>query len=361
MSRRVFLYPFIQSHWSCFQSLIPEFHLQSYSIFLVHDGCQNPSLVQSFSSMQTELVAMISSKQDMNAMSIGQQDVLLVGNDSDPPTVKWIQYFRKNGAATIMLQDGWLVSENILRPIYRTPNLYLKLRWLVHYTLVRYTGLGRKLFHNFLCQNAQYFFLYSSYSKEQLYRAGVKNQHLYVTGSPKHSYLKEIDHEVEEGVWILFSTITFSVQDFQDTVDAINVLLNNEHCQKLLIKLHPDEDASKYADVHHPKLEWMNETFTEVMSKGKVQLAFCFASTVVLDLLMMNIPVIQIAIGGMDRRYTNYFYDLPLMTNSLQLDELISTYNLRATREIGSKYLLDLENEIDSRKNVLNVINQILS
>ncbi len=361
MSRRVFFYPFIQSHWSCFQSLIPEFHLQSYSIFLIHDGCQHPSLVQSQLSMQSGLVAILRTKQEVNAMLIGQQDVLLVGNDSDPPTVQWIQYFRKQSAATIMLQDGWLVSENILRPIYRTPSLYLKLRWLVHYILVRYTSAGRKFFHNFLCQNAQFFFLYSSFSREQLQRAGVKSQCLYVTGSPKHRYLKEIDHEVEVGVWILFSTVTFSAQDLKDTVDSINVLLTNQYCRKLLIKLHPDEDASKYADLRHPKLEWVNATFTEVISESKVQIAFCFASTVVLDLLMMNIPVIQIAIGGMNRRYTNYFYDLPLMTHSMQLDELISTYNLGDIREKGSKYLLDLEGEVDSRKNVLNVINQILS
>jgi hypothetical protein len=358
MINRVFLYPFIQSHWSCFESLVPAFIGQGWKVFVLDDGLQAHWSWKDLEVKNEEVMPVLGREEIVN-YQIGVQDILLVGNDSDGPTVKWIEYFRNCGATTVMLQDGWLVSKNILRPIYRTPNLPMKCRWWLHYFLVRYTSFGKKRFHNFLCQNADLFFVYSEYSKNELVRAGVDDERIRITGSPKHQMLALADQHESAEHWILFTTISYSEQDLEDTIKSIEYILSLEECAKLLVKLHPDEEKSKYMRLTHPKLEYVDGTFAEVMHRHRISFAFCFASTVVLDLLKMNTPVIQLAINGMERRYSNYFFDLSMVRDLESMEQEIKGYNLLEMKTRGQKYLLDLRDDFDSRREALNIIKQL--
>jgi hypothetical protein len=357
MINRVFLYPFIQSHWACFDSLVPAWKEQGWEVFVIDDGLQSHWSWRDL-LVKNEDVRPVFDEREIAQLRIDVHDILLVGNDSDGPVVKWIEYFRKSGATSIMLQDGWLVSKNILRPIYRTPNLGMKFRWWLHYILVRYTLFGKRRFHNFLCQNADLFFVYSEYSKRELKRAGVEEGRIRITGSPKHQLLKEARKPAVAEHWILFTTISYTEQDLQDTVECIKFILSMDECPGLLVKLHPDEERSKY-QLTHPQLEYVDGTFSEVMQRYRISIGFCFASTVVLDLLMMDIPFVQLAINGMEKRYSNYFFDLSMVRDLESLEEEIKGYNLLEMKTRGEKYLLDLKDDFDSRKEVVDVIKQL--
>jgi hypothetical protein len=355
INKRIFFYPIIASHYSAFRELFYQLNQDQYDIYIIRE-----STLEDISSKEEkswkDVQINILTKSELFSLKLSPSDVVVVGNDSEPRVVEILDYFHMSSAKSVMMQDGWLMSQNILRPIYRTPNFKMKVRRWVHFVLVRYTSFGKKRFHNFLGQNAKYFFVYSTYSRDQLVKAGVCESKVVVTGSPKHKGLRNIEMPMEPKVWVLFTTISYEDSDSKAMRDTILYLSQLSGCRQLLVKLHPDEDFAKYRDLNNEKVSIIKSDFNSLFTQYKVEFAFCFASTIVLDMLSMKIPVLQLAPDGMMDRYANYFLDLPLGIHFHEVQSEMEKYAMPEVTRIGEKYLLDLSTQCDSVKNVVNEI-----
>jgi hypothetical protein len=277
---------------------------------------------------------------------------IVVGNDSDWQISKILRLARKKGIKVVLMQDGWLDAANIKKPIYNSNGIIISIKKLIHIFLTQNWMPTKAYFHNLIGQNTDYFFVFSDVAKMNFIKAGVKSNKIFVTGSPRHLLLKrELKAESlinGKKAVVIFSTFIQNEYDSKITETGISWVLKKYQDQIIVIKLHPSENFEKYQHLISAKVLVQKCSLKEILSNYDIVLSFCFASTVVFDMLMLDIPILQLAPNGADKVRANYYKDLGIVRNKEELNYLIDNYDLNKTKDLSTNYLIDINPSFNS-------------
>lgn len=276
--------------------------------------------------------------------------LLVVGNDSEPMVCAIIRKFKKAGIPVVLFQDGWLDARNIRKPIYTESNAFTPLKKFLHHVLTSKFLPTKHYFHNFIGQNADYFFVYSSIAKNEFIKAKVNENQIFIVGSPRHLALRDLisSENPKESAVVLFSTVTGTEEDLQAVMESISWLKEVYSTRKIVIKLHPNESKDKYTSICSQQIKVLGSSIADVLHDYNISIAFCFASTVVLDMLILNIPIIQLITPHLKKTYTNYYFELPLASTAEEIKSLDRNYDLKSVQKIASNYLIDVDPDQNS-------------
>lgn len=288
---------------------------------------------------------------------------LLVGNDSEPVICEIIRKFKSKKHKIILVQDGWLEAQNINNPIYSKERIFTNVKKEIHKFLTKPWIPTKKYIHNFIGQNADYFFVYSEIAKNNFIESGVNNENIFITGSPRHALIRESQKGLNRTRAVaLFSTVTNNELELAIVKKKIEWIKEIYPHKLLLIKLHPSENDLKYRDlINSSGIEMTRSSIVDIIKNFDIEMSFCFASTVVFDMLILSVPVIQLLMDEFEWKYVNYFHDLPIVMSKGNLKVEIENLNIENLKQIGSRYLIDIDPTKNSVDLTINTINTLLA
>ncbi len=286
----------------------------------------------------------------------------VVGNDSEPNISYLLRKFKSIGIKRILLQDGWLVSNNILRPIYAKKNTVLKLKKKLHGLLVSKYSPFKSFFHNFIGQNSDYYFVYSEVSKNEFIKAGISCDQIVITGSPRFASLRNFRKGIKKAV-VFFSTDVPNEDDYiislKRIVASVGNFIRYEFGQDIMyiIKPHPRSPLrSIYSYDSNTNVYTSN--ISSLFDDYDVIFSFCFDSTVILELIILDIPFIQLMIYPFSNN-TNFQKSLPYIVS---LDDMHNKYisiNKPDIISYGKKLLLDIDPNVSSTQLIIDALTVI--
>lgn len=369
----VVLFPSIESHALCFLPIYNFLEKEkdiSVKFLLIDEVIPHSryfTIPQEVMQYRIKLSQLNSFKEQ-----IGKIDLLFVGNDAAPDVFRVIHTLRKSGTQVILLQDGWLDARNIRKPMYLNPNRFSPIKSIVHRVLVsKYSPYKFKVY-GFIGQHADYFFVYSSVAKQNFIEAGVPSEKVFIVGSPRHATLKNIyKNNIINGVGtitkqkevvVFFSRPSFNESDDKALITALNWISEKYKATDIIIKGHPSEKKSRYDSVSrvNKNISFFSGSFIELINQYRISMSFCFNSTIVLDMLLLNIPIIQLAPLHMIQK-ANYQHNLPIVKTQNELDSVISQYNITDNKHVASKYLADIEENFDSVEETVMHLKKLLA
>ncbi len=286
---------------------------------------------------------------------------IIVGNDSDPATCVILRKAQKLGFKIILMQDGWLDHRNIKQPLYKKKSLFNPLKLRLHKFLTNPKMPTRKYIHNLIGQNSDYFLVYSSKAKKEFEKARINHNTIFVTGSPRYQILKRnfVPPQKYEKCNVLFSTVLANKNDLADFELSLSWITRTFPDDLLIIKIHPMENPTIYTPFLSDKIRIENIKISEFLQKYKISYSFCFASTVIYDMLMIGVPIVQLAPPAMLKRSCNFNLDLKIARNIQEFSESVSSYCLNKEQEVGSQYLEDLKKDHNSIDKIYQTIKKL--
>lgn len=291
--------------------------------------------------------------------------LLIVGNDSEPKIASIIRLFKKNNYQIILIQDGWLVADNINNPIYEIEKFYTPIKKFIHKILVSKFSPLKYIFHNFIAQNSDYFFVYSEKAKQEFIKAGISPIKIFLTGSPRHSYYKSLTANLEMDKIVFFSTASYSNEENDAIIESLKWIISI--CEisplgkkKLIIKRHPSEIPERFNSLlANTNILVYDKDINSLFLEHKPSVAFCFNSTVILELLVLKIPFIQIIPNSFENK-ANYHYNLPHARSSEELKDLLKIINRINYLKLGADLLLDVDANFDSIETTYKQLKNLL-
>jgi hypothetical protein len=369
MSRIVF-FPTIESHLDNFEPVMNELSfikgVDPLMVFVpsLTSRLFKPKLTKStLTIVSTEIEKIIDRLNEVVFCLEG--GVLVVGNDSGINTKRIIREARKNKYRIVLLQDGWLESQNINRPIrYQTP-LW---KFIVKYIIAGNWSPFKNFVGGFISQNVDYCFVYSKNAREEFIKAKVKKHKIRITGSPRHHVLKEnkITTSSSNINFVFFSTLASDEKDHESIINSFLWVKEMLKCTQkdnytLWIKCHPREEVSPYVKYVSDKIKIFKKTTPELFKVMEVKFSFCFNSTVILELLMKEIPFLQIVPESRKITDANYIQELPIIHDKKELFEVFEARNIPINYYLRKKILADLDKSYNSVKEVSCQLIKILN
>jgi len=363
MDITVFFLPTIENHFSNFLPLINVLSINDITskILLVEEAIPNGRQIIVKKNNDDILFCRKNEISIILSKNKAFKIFLVVGNDSEPKTCEIIRLFRKYNSKIILFQDGWLDSKNINNPIYPTKRFFTPLKKQVHKLLTQKWSPVRNYFHNFIGQNSDYFFVYSEVAKLNFIKADIKKEQIFIVGSPRHHILKNTNSLSEKKAKVIFLTVTNSEKELKTVKECIEWITNFYSNELVILKLHPNEDINNYEELIGPNLILLKVDLIDLITQFNIEMSFCFASTVIFDMLIMNIPIIQLLPIDFSKKHTNYFYDLPSVSNEVDLNYVIKNYEINKVKKNASKYLKDIApsfNSVDATINTIKILIQ---
>lgn len=365
MKKIIYLMPSIESHYCNFLPLLNNFENENLIFKMLYVKsiiAKNRDFNTNFN--ENKFIICLENREEALRFFKSKNEIIhsvLVGNDSEPEMVHILKYL-KNKTKIILLQDGWLVEKNIKKPIYNHESIGNTIKKLIHRILVSKYSPLKYHFHNFIGQNSDYFFVYSTLAKKEFIKAKINSNTIYETGSPRFESFRSLELGLEPAV-ILFNTyvpgdlekntamlvaidsvVKFSRDTFGDKV-------------KVVLKCHPKDNIIKYSK--HTNITIHQGDIISLIAKYKPVFAFCYNSTVIFELMVQKIAFIQLIPPPFLKEDANYQLNLPYVENF----ESIHSKYLEALKfdyaNIGKDLLLDIDPKHDSVSEILNVLNQL--
>lgn len=352
-----------------------ESHFDNF--LLIHKGLKDRAIPSSFLiideaipnsrkfKVPNDLNTVIYNERTINDVlsSLPINSIMFVGNDSEPIICKILYKAKKNKLKIVLLQDGWLDSCNINNPIYYNNTFAYKFKKIVHKLLVSKHSPFKSYFHNFIGQNADYFFVYSEIAKNIFIEAGLDKKKIFITGSPRHTLIKNLEKKMErENVIVFFSTVSYKNKDKETIIKTFKWIINYFPNHTILIKPHPGESSLNFNEFikdSNNKIRMFSGNIYELIESYKIDMSFCFNSTVIFDMLILGVPVIQLAPDNMLEERSNYHKNLPVATQEDEISTIIDHFDQDIILATGSLYLADINKGFDSVSTIISFINKI--
>lgn len=360
-NRTIFFLPTIENHYSNFDPLIKslkENHFET-KLLLIEEVIISNRLFQLKEHSEDLIICSIEELDSIIKKRISNQIYLIVGNDSEPKTCEIIRIFRKKQGKVILYQDGWLRAININKPIYPAVNVLTSIKKKLHKFLAKEWMPTKKFVHNFIGQNSDYFFVYSYRAMDEFVKAGTDPERIFIVGSPRHNALRTTLPFGKEVAIVLFSTVTNNEENLLSEVKALKWIREFYPNKLLILKLHPNEDIKKYDQIKTSNFILSNSSLIDLIKEYQIEMSFCFASTVIFDMLIVNIPIIQLAPDNFLNTSVNYFTDLPLVRNQEELHYEITKFDLSKVQIKASKYLKDIDPSFNSTLETIIALKKI--
>lgn len=341
--------PTIENHYKAFLPVMR--HLVNNGVnagaFYVHELIADN---RHFLSDDNLLITRVTA-QELKDLLKGQfrKTYIIVGNDSEPKVCALLRKAKCCGIRVILFQDGWLEAKNINNPIYPTHNFSTFLKKRLHKALTSKRMPTKRYFHNFIGQNADLFFVYSEVAKQNFIASDIEEHKIFVTGSPRHGTLKKVGQAfLTEDVVVFFSTVAKEPRDFEFIQEGLKWVRSYFPKKKVILKIHPRESRVKYLDFENENLIVEQRDLLDLLKLYTISFSFCFASTVIFDTLILNIPILQLAPFNSNRNASNYFPELGIATDPSQFQRLMKSYDLESVKLLAEKYLMDINTDFDS-------------
>ena len=286
--------------------------------------------------------------------------LLVIGSDSSIIKKSVIRFAKKKKYKVVLLQDGWLEKGNINKPIKYNDNYF---KYCIKHAIAHKFSPIKNFRTGFIGQNSEYNFVYSEFSKNEFVQSGIKNSNIVVTGSPRHQLLKIENKNTSDLIqlnnnnFVYLSTIEKNKQDRNEIIKTFislkksleNVYKQNFH---LIIKCHPSENSEKYNSYLNENISVFNGTTSELMSHYKIDIAFSYNSTVILEISMKNIPVIQLIPITRNINDSAYFKELDSGTTENDLISILEKKEF-LNKKISPFYLADFDQNHDSVNSII--------
>jgi len=287
------------------------------------------------------------------------EGLLILGNDSGKFTKKIIRIARKNNFKIILLQDGLLNSDYINKAIRR--NYSWSFTYYAKSILAHNYSPFKNYMGGFMGQNSDYFFLYSEEAKEEFIKAGICQSKIRVTGSPRHFILRDNKKKRKNPPknFVYFSTPAINSNDSASMrnmlFEIIQQLKSNYEDFKLIIKNHPRESIEYFNLISENNVQIYQGTIGELLETIEIDVALSYNSTVILELLVKNIPVIQLLPKTRSITDCSYFNFLKTLESTNKLKSAIDHVILKSeSKNRYSKFLADLDTNHNSVKAVVS-------
>ncbi len=301
-----------------------------------------------------------------NLFNKSKRGVLLVGNDSAKFTKRVIRLAKKNNLIVILLQDGWLASENINKPIKSNYNQFTYyLKWFLSADFNPF----KNFFGAHIGQNSDYYFVYSEIAKQEFIKAGLPEDRIRITGSPRHSRLKKlVKKEAFKGekIFAFLSSPPRNEYDREQIIFSFNlikILLDKLYKDNyiMLVKYHPSEKSDYLNLDNDPRVKIFTSDISSLLGLS-IEFAFTFNSTVNLELVVAKVPFTQLVPKSRSISNSGYFEDLPII-NLIHEFDLKSKIELQKKKNLsnkGQKYILDANENIDSTDLIIKELKRIM-
>ena len=293
------------------------------------------------------------------------EGLLFLGNDSGKFTKKIIRIAKTRNFIIVLLQDGWLDNININKPI--KINYSTQWRYYIKWMLAHKYSPFKNQMDGFIGQNSNYFFVYSEKAKDEFIKAGICQSKIRITGSPRHSMLTDDrKHRMNPPKnFVYFSTPAINLQDSTSMrnmlFEIIQELKANYEDFNLIIKNHPSEifydfDLSSENNVHIYQGD-----IEELLKEIEIDFAFSYNSTVILELLVKKIPVIQLLPKTRSISDSGYFSFLSTLESTNELIFAINHVRLKSENTNQYyKFLIDLDSCHNSVDTVVSEIKNLI-
>jgi len=292
----------------------------------------------------------------------GTIKAVVVGNDSEPEMVHILKYFKNNKTKIVLLQDGWLVAKNIKKPIYNHNSISNSIKKQLHRILVSKHSPFKYNFHNFIGQNSDYFFVYSSIAKQEFIKAKVKSSNIFETGSPRFKTFRTLPLGDQPAVLFFNTYVSGDVVKNKAILKSIDTVVRfskeiygNE--VQIILKCHPRDNGSAYLNISNITIH--NGDIVSLITLYKPVFAFCFNSTVIFELMVQNIPFIQLMPHPFSEKDYNYQLNLPYLKNLKSIKKkYIEALNFDYLSN-GKELLLDVDCNFNSVAEIHHTLNQL--
>lgn len=355
--KKVFFIPSIETHYDNFIPICTSklFNMLDPYLLIIEDVFAANRNVERFVDLENQIffTTYTESLTYLRHEYSESSQLIVVGNDSEKRIMPLIHKVRSLGYKIVLMQDGWLDHSNLLKPVYSRKGLYFSLKRILHRFLVLNIPFFTKKLSNFIGQNSDYYFVYSEVAKLDFLKAGIPEDRIFITGSPRFDMISSL----KEGAINLKNVIVFFLTVYNDEHDnlindiivSIKKVSENKFPEYvLLIKTHP-RDLKDYNSHVDDSTILYRKSINKLFSEYNVSFAFCFNSTVIFELMALEIPFIQLKVKPFSNR-KNYHLNLPYIEDINEIAEKINDSKRFNYALHGKELLINLDKGFDSIK-----------
>lgn len=283
--------------------------------------------------------------------------IVVVGNDSEKRITPLLHKLKDIGYYIVLMQDGWLSHKSILNPVYKKKNF---IRKRIHRILVLKSSFFKKHYSNLIGQNSDYFFVYSDIAKQNFIKAGIKEDRIFITGSPRFDELSFDIKDGKKAIVLFLTTYNESKSNYiSEIISKVRGSLKKSFVDDyvFIIKPHPSDNNNYVNFINNESIIFKNDIIS-LFKEYNVIFAFCFNSTVIFELMSKKIPFLQLFIHPFSKN-VNYQLDLPYVSDLNELNRCIELSKKFNYTQAGSKYLKNLDADFDSVKTTLFCLKEL--
>jgi hypothetical protein len=263
--------------------------------------------------------------------------VIVVGNDSSCAARTLLKTLRGRGYSSLLLQDGWLEARSIRRSPHTDPGTLLgRFSHLLKSLLLARFSPFEALLNGRIGEAAEYAAVYSEKALSEFVKAGYPRSQTIVTGSPRHCLTSQSARVPDRTVaparkptFLLLTT--YATGEMEAAMHAgidwtIELLRSHLTDWELLVKIHPRQIKLEFEDryANNPQVKILSGQHDLSAIWRTASVVFSYGTTLVLDALLMNRPVIQLAPPPLSEELFNYQIEIPLARSEKELSALFT-------------------------------------